>query len=131
MFSDQVIIFGFILFGFIVLIIFIKYWPFKIVRQNTSILKYQKLNLLTGDTALLEVKEFEYEVAQLSKNGYEFCSFKELYDFTEYKAIFPENAFVIFDDYAISYPEKLLRMKLVIGNKNIIIFKPIIQNEVK
>ncbi len=129
MFSEQLVMFGFILIAFIVLLIFIRYWPFKIHRQKNSVLKYQKLNLLTGDIILLEIKEFEYEVAQLSKNGYEFCSFKELYDFTERKTIFPEKAFVILDDYAIPHLEKLISMELVTTSKNVIIFKPIIQNE--
>ena len=128
MFSDQVIIFGFILFVFIVLIIFIKYWPFKIYRQKTSILKYKKLDLIKGDIKLLADKEFEQEVAQLAQNGYELSSLRELYNFTEHQKNLPEKVFIILMDYEVPYSVKSLIIELLKHNINVIFFKPVIQD---
>ena len=69
MFSEQVIVFAVLLLAFIVLLIFIRYWAFKIVRQNTSVLKYQRLDLLKGDIKVFGSKEFEHKVAELGKKG--------------------------------------------------------------
>ena len=111
MFSEQLIIFSCILLAFIVMIVFIRYWPFKIQRQKTSILKYKKLDLIKGDIKLHAVKEFQQEVAQLAQNGYELCSLRELYDFTEHHKNLPEKVFVILMDYNVLQPVKSLTME--------------------
>ena len=109
-----------------VLLIFIKYWPFKIVNQNTSVLKYRKLDLLKGDVTLLSANEFELEVAHLTRNGYELSSLKELYDFKENKIQLAEKIFIILIDYDSPDRVKTLALELVTCNKSIIIFRPIL-----
>ena len=128
MFSEQLIIFSCILLAFIVMIVFIRYWPFKIHRQKTSVLKYKKLDLIKRNIKLLAVKEFEQEVAQLAQNGYELCSLRELYNFTEHQKSLPEKIFVILMDYDVPQPVKSLTMELLKHNIDIIIFKPVIQD---
>ena len=127
MFSEQVIIFGVILLAFIVLLIFIKYWPFKIISQNTSVLKYQKLDLPKGDITFLSTKEFELEITHLTEKGYELSPLRELYDFRENKIQLADKVFIILMDYDIPDRIKTLALELVTCNKSIIIFTPILQ----
>ena len=127
MFSEQFVIFGVILLAFIVLLIFIKYWPFKKVSQNTSVLKYKKLDLPKGDITLLSAKEFEFEINHLTENGYELSPLRQLYDFRENKIQLADKVFIILMDYDIPDRIKTLALELLTCNKSIIIFTPILQ----
>lgn len=95
--------------------------------QKSSILKYQKLDLENGEIAILSVKEFGQDVAELSQNGYELSILKELYDFVEHKTIIPDKVFVILMDYEIPHPVKMLTVELLKHKKSIIFFKPLLQ----
>ena len=99
MYNEEITIYVFLLLTFIVLVLFIKYYPFKINIQKPSGLKYEKLNLIKGDISILTIKEFNKEIAQLIQNGYALSSLNELYDFVEQQIKLSGKSFVILKEY--------------------------------
>ena len=95
--------------------------------QNTSVLKYQKLDLSKRDITLLSAKEFELEITHLTEKGYELSPLRELYDFRENKIQLADKVFIILMDYDIPDRIKTLALELVTCNKSIIIFSRILQ----
>ena len=131
MVNERFFIFIFLLVAFILLIVLIRYWSLGKKSYMPSVLTYEKLDLLRGDITLLTVEEFEEDVSELTKKGYELSSPKELYDFMEHGSSFPEKIFVILIDFDAPQLVKSFKQKLSATDKSIIFFKSVHQKNLK
>jgi hypothetical protein len=124
--DEQLLIFLFLFIGFIGLIVFIRCWPFKKEEKKHPVLKYSKLNLLTGIISELTNEEMKKDVSALLVEGYELTVLQELFDLAESKTKINNRLLLILNNDEMNQFVESLTCRLMLLNADIIFYKPII-----
>ena len=125
--NEQLIILLVLFIGFICMIFFIRFWPFKKKRAKTNqYLKFRKLNLLTGEMEELSGEEMRKDISGLMDEGYEMALPDELFNVAKKEIKNGDKFFLILNSNYQHQPLELLTQKLVALNANIIFYRPVI-----
>lgn len=123
--NDQLITYLILLLGFAAIIVFIKCWPHKEESKN-SVLKYRKLNLLTGEITEITKEEMRNDIARLIDSGYDMALPDELQNLKKLETKPAGKYFVILNYGGENDFIEMLTHKLIGLNADFIFYRPII-----
>ncbi len=125
--DDQLISYLFIFLIFIVVIIFVRLWPFKIKKESyQTILKYQKSVSGNSDDSDIDGDKLKEEVDKLVIMGYEITTAGELFKIVSEKTCTNKKFFLILNFSESAFVLEPLKDKLKEIDVAVVIFKPIL-----
>lgn len=127
--NEQLIVLLVLFVGFVFLIVFIRLWPFKVKKNTSSVLKYSKLNILTGQITELDETELRTDISVLTNKGYEMVLLTELSYFTENNIKPCKKMFLILNNSEPNHFAEVITKKVIVLNADVIFYKPVIVTE--
>ncbi|MBI3720466.1 MAG: hypothetical protein HY252_17950 [Sphingobacteriales bacterium] len=124
--NEQITVLLVLLIGFIILFSFIRLWPFKSEVEDIGVIRYRKLNILTGEIAELNETEMRKDISVLTGKGYEMAILSELKYFTENEIKPEKKMFLILNNSEINQFVEVVTKQLTMLNADIIFYKPVI-----
>lgn len=124
--SDYAVIYISLLIGFVLLIIIIRFLPFKEMPEDSQTLMYYKLDLRTHTISVIMSAVLEEDAKKLSENDYELIFFYDLEAYVNHKKTLPPKSFLIALNEMYSYSLKEALPVLIKENISLIIFLPVL-----
>ncbi len=124
--QESVIIYAALFAGFILLLLFIRLYPFSHKSKDDTILMYYMLELPDKKVTTITASHFEQHCKLLNSKGYELVFLSDLEEFASSLSKLPANSFLIALNESYSSILKTSLPALLKNNIHIIIFIPII-----
>jgi hypothetical protein len=127
--SESVIIYTALLAGFILLLLFIRFFPFSKKQKEVNTLMYYQLELPERKISTVSISVFENNCKELIRNDCEIIFLSDLEAFAIQQLKLPDRSFLIAQNESYTYILKTALPSLLSNNIVIIIFIPVIVTE--
>lgn len=124
--SDSAIIYIVLFLFFILLLLFIRCFPFTKKTEGDSVLMYYKIELPENKITTITALNLEQDSKLLNSSGYELVFLSDLEEHTRHQIKLPKNSFLIAASESYSNLLKAALPLLVHDKINIVIFIPIL-----